>query len=778
MLLKQAQGRPIRQLWRNHRPVLCLAMGAARFFEAFFQNPMQWGSQAMDIALWQRGLFVLLSHALGVYRSDLLSQCYLRPEQYTWEFFNRSSCVYVRIFVAPHLKRHSYVGSTTGTLGSRERTRLHKYSQLARSQHVIGEKALWWHLKTETYHLATPIAFMHVPLKRCLHAVEHFWIQFWRPTLNAPFINRLLRGKHSCRTAAVRVTATRRTLFSFRLHRRYRQLAKKGFAIQPGPFRSENVVKAATFSLQVLFDLASEGLQSFLAAKLLRSGHVDELLIYQLYRLGCSLGDPHIETTVRQRLRKVMTFRKMTVPSEPCGFHIRSLGHSTFAAETRAFLRVLLSESKASLLPFHVPKVQIGFKAHPKVKDILFDFKELVEQWEPDECNSLPCQCQALSQRFPQLDLSEGHIASPASKLGLGGVLGEIASSSANNQVFATVLSLSSSFRASLYRWCSKHHVRFPEEGVLDSWWDDQVRQHSEYICHSRKWTVVDVLHLQSLFPSLVWHIRDHQAGHIHVFCRQKYAAMLNTTFGNADVFSAVPLSAGQAMSTLESCIPEHIEKSFSWGFKFGRKDIALPSAYILPKQKKGWKGGRPIISFCMHPAKQFLAGLSKVIDMLVLETCAHCKNYNDSLAIWKDLHCHLQAMSEGSSAYEECCMYNQDLAGFFISIPQERFGVALRFMLCRMYNVGFFSELPRVLEDKNITVRLDKNEKLQRFFKGKLCRAGSEDVCIPMASFLEAVDCSFRFNMFRVGRHVFEQRMGLAPRWGVPYHPLYAIAL
>lgn len=122
--------------------------------------------------------------------------------------------------------------------------------------------------------------------------------------------------------------------------------------------------------------------------------------------------------------------------------------------------------------------------------------------------------------------------------------------------------------------------------------------------------------------------------------------------------------------------------------------------------------------------------------------------------------------------------MYNQDLAGFFISIPQERFGVALRFMLCRMYNVGFFSELPRVLEDKNITVRLDKNEKLQRFFKGKLCRAGSEDVCIPMASFLEAVDCSFRFNMFRVGRHVFEQRMGLAPRWGVPYHPLYAIAL
>ena len=33
--------------------------------------------------------------------------------------------------------------------------------------------------------------------------------------------------------------------------------------------------------------------------------------------------------------------------------------------------------------------------------------------------------------------------------------------------------------------------------------------------------------------------------------------------------------------------------------------------------------------------------------------------------------------------------------------------------------------------------------------------------MCIPMASFLEAVDCSFRFNMFRVGRHVFEQRMG-----------------
>ncbi|CAE7359852.1 unnamed protein product [Symbiodinium microadriaticum] len=515
---------------KNHfsRHILCLAIGAAKFFEVFFRNPMEWGSWAMDVALWQRGLFLLLTHAFEIFQSDILSQCHLRPEQYTWEFFQRSNCVYVRVFTSPFLKRHTYVGSTTGTLGARERTRLGKYRQLARSQHVVGELALWWYLKTDTYHLAVPIVFMHCPLKRCLHAVEQFWIQFWRPTLNAPFINQILRGKHSLRTAAVRVTATRRHLFSFRLHRRYRQMAKKGYAVQPGPFRDASIVKAAMFSLQVLFDLAAEGLQSFLAAKLLRSGHVDDLLIYQLYRLGCSLGDPHIETTVRKRLRKIMAFRNMTVPSEPSSLCIRGLGHASFAADTRALMRTLLKDSHATVLPFHVPKLLITFKAHPKVKDVLFNFKELVEGWEPHGADSLPCDCQNLREQFPYLDLSDGHIASPASKLGIPGLLGDIASSSANNQVFASVSSLFGGFRASLHRWCKKHHVRFPAEEVLKIWWANQVQHHADFVCSARKWTVVDVLHLQSLFPTLVWHIRDHQAGHIHVFCRKKYAMMLD----------------------------------------------------------------------------------------------------------------------------------------------------------------------------------------------------------------------------------------------------------
>lgn len=526
----------------------------------------------MDVALWQRGLFLLLTHAFGIFQSDILSQCHLRPEQYTWKFFQRSNCVYVRVFTSPFLKRHTYVGSTTGTLGARERTRLGKYRQLARSQHVVGELALWWYLKTDTYHLAVPIVFMHCPLKRCLHAVEQFWIQFWRPTLNAPFINQILRGKHSLRTAAVRVTATRRHLFSFRLHRRYRQMAKKGYAVQPGPFRDASIVKAAMFSLQVLFDLAAEGLQSFLAAKLLRSGHVDDLLIYQLYRLGCSLGDPHIETTVRKRLRKIMAFRNMTVPSEPSSLCIRGLGHASFAADTRALMRTLLKDSHATVLPFHVPKLLITFKAHPKVKDVLFNFKELVEGWEPHGADSLPCDCQNLREQFPYLDLSDGHIASPASKLGIPGLLGDIASSSANNQVFASVSSLFGGFRASLHRWCKKHHVRFPAEEVLKIWWANQVQHHADFVCSARKWTVVDVLHLQSLFPTLVWHIRDHQAGHIHVFCRKKYAMMLDSTFQNEEVFRAVDLTAGQAFSMLESCVPRMLRKPLHGGFNSKRR--------------------------------------------------------------------------------------------------------------------------------------------------------------------------------------------------------------
>ena len=55
----------------------------------------------------------------------------------------------------------------------------------------------------------------------------------------------------------------------------------------------------------------------------------------------------------------------------------------------------------------------------------------------------------------------------------------------------------------------------------------------------------------------------------------------------------------------------------------------------------------------------------------------------------------------------------------------------------------------------------LTKTKSCNGSSKASFAEPGVKMFCIPMASFLEAVDCSFRFNMFRVGRHVFEQRMG-----------------
>ena len=120
--------------------------------------------------------------------------------------------------------------------------------------------------------------------------------------------------------------------------------------------------------------------------------------------------------------------------------------------------------------------------------------------------------------------------------------------------------------------------------------------------------------------------------------------------------------------------------------FQFRKKDAALPWSYILPKHKKAWKAGRPIISFCCHHARKFLMRLSKVIDFLVLENCPHCKTYNYALSIWKDVHRHLDAVPETETVCEEQRLFNQDLAGVFISI---------------LYNVAFFSELPTALADE-----------------------------------------------------------------------------
>ena len=84
-----------------------------------------------------------------------------------------------------------------------------------------------------------------------------------------------MKSKHSQGTTVDPVRAVMRRVVSWRQFKRYRRRALQLKQVQPSVFRSPRVVTAIVYALQLMFDLASDSLKSFLAQKFLRRNYVD-----------------------------------------------------------------------------------------------------------------------------------------------------------------------------------------------------------------------------------------------------------------------------------------------------------------------------------------------------------------------------------------------------------------------------------------------------------------------------------------------------------------------
>ena len=195
--------------------------------------------------------------------------------------------------------------------------------------------------------------------------------------------------KHSSGTKTDPVRAVRRQLVSWRQFRRYRRRALRLGQMQPSVFRSQKAVASIAYALQLLFDLASDSLKSFLEQKFLRRNYVDADTAYHLYRVASHLGDPYYETLCRSKLTEVLRFRRLPLP-RPC----------------------------VPLFSYHILTTRVFAARHPKIKDALYDHMDVVQPWASDstaEQAGWKCCCADIVRQHPKVQLVDGHVACSAS---------------------------------------------------------------------------------------------------------------------------------------------------------------------------------------------------------------------------------------------------------------------------------------------------------------------------------------------------------------------------
>ena len=177
------------------------------------------------------------------------------------------------------------------------------------------------------------------------------------------------------------------------------------------------------------------------------------------------------------------------------------------------------------------------------------------------------------------------------------------------------------------------------------------------------------VLHHQT-FEGAIFQCEDKQASSLRIYCPCLCYQAIDNTFQDPSIFEPVAQDPATIVTSLVGLLQQQHSKAYPWAIGPGRQ---LPAGYILAKRKKAFQSGRPIISFADSPFRPTLNILARMIVQLILVACPNHVASGDVYTLLEILR--------SAPVDANLILVNQDLAGFFTSIDQERF-IGACFML------------------------------------------------------------------------------------------------
>ena len=148
-----------------------------------------------------------------------------------------------------------------------------------------------------------------------------------------------------------------------------------------------------------------------------------------------------------------------------------------------------------------------------------------------------------------------------------------------------------------------------------------------------------------------------------HHICPCLYYQAIEHTFQDPSIFEPVAQEPTSLVEALVENLQRQHGKSYPWAVGPGSQ---LPSGYILAKRKKDFQSGRPIISFVDSPFRPMLDILARLIFQLIPVACPNHFASGDVYTLLPIL--------KSAAVDADLILINQDLAGFFTSIDQDRF--------------------------------------------------------------------------------------------------------
>ena len=650
------------------------------------------------------------------------------------QFFQPQS-VYIRFTHIQNMQPKFYLGSAMHHTLDREYSRSRKYFQLTHERLVQAELALrYWHEHDNLYIWAPiPIYTDRVDYR----SLEVALIQEWQPRLNYPFICQFYHPKKGLLKKPLLNSNAQfglATLWRRAKHKFTPQLVRQVLTSS----RFQNRLELWT----IVHALGSNTKARFEQTKMLRSNDGGLLLCYALRRLANNTQEPFRTLSLTAIDATIKWWQGKPAPRASALRAPWSLSPN-LQSQLKKFLRQWHFQMLDHQVPCHTPSFKIVFIKHSAVLDILCNHKQAIEDWSTS--NPAICCCKSWSgYKKAALNPSDPHWVLSGSLLRslLPPELAVIAEGSLLNKVFPSKKEYFNQMRLAIKTWTKKNGLpSMPQASISDlchHLWSEHTQQVTNHITKS------PINQLQSTFEGAIFHCEDKHASSLRIFCPCLYYQSISSTFQDLSIFEPLPDEPSSIVTSLVESLHRQHGKAYPWAVGSGRQ---LPAGYILAKRKKNFQGGRPIISFVESPFRPMLNILARLIFQLIPSACP------DHFATG-DVYTLLSILRE-APVDADLILVNQDLAGFFTSIDQERF-IRSWFML-----LDFLRPKMNVCDDEVFSVYPGKSNNPGDIIKGRTFRRLNVTRKIVIKHVPDLIKSALDMQTFALGQRCVRQCRG-----------------
>ena len=575
-----------------------------------------------------------------------LSKHNINPETYTAQCFAQRPVVYMKVNID---SMHQYIGFSFSTVSDREASRFRKSTQFKHDPLCNAEPFVKFLSNHNCFWSMPCFCFQTCHTKLQIIAAESQAISELQPEYNASDI-----------TIKAKFNKLKGSCTFKRLFRRTRRRANTE-DIQTGLFSSSVQQDHTNIHILVSALCSSPGMR-FTITKHLISRKVPEETIYAIRRVMLHQAQPFRGRGLAA-MKLIIKKRNMRLPNCYRPLSIPFLAQDDFKHECNKFLRSITILGKEGCIPLNVPKASVVESRYPTIGNILHNYKEVALERSPSD--SL-CSCHRFKQQHPEWSTIDHHIVCEASSLtDIPVEFQNILTASSSSAVFPSEFFLKTKITACIKTWCKNNHINFPNKiNMINNWVAGQIKTHKEQTQQTNRISTIQIKNIQTYFNGLIWHCADHEATNLILFCRLSYARCLSNTFYSCkDVFSRVQGSPTDYTVIIRQMVPNSIRKLIRKQTKH-----TLPNAFILPKRKKNFASGRPVIRYNSSP----YLFIFRAAGRLFQDICSDIYKNNNKFGKNTVQKC-LRTIKRVAAKHKIRTWTNQDLAGYFTSVPQQK---------------------------------------------------------------------------------------------------------